>query len=81
MKVHDAFVGIVLLCVGASIAAYAQTLTPPRHLTYGPGFFPFLVGVGLTLVGAGITLRSVRTFRTQPLAVAPDWIGSLRKFI
>lgn len=81
MKAHDTIVGMVFLCAGTFVAAYAHGLTPPRHLTYGPGFFPFLVGVGLMLVGGGIALQGIRTFRTQPLAVAPDWIGSRRKFI
>jgi len=76
MKVHDAIVGLVFLCFGIFVVAYAQTLTPPRHLTYGPGFFPSLIGGGLILVGAGILVQGIRAWRLQPLGEAPEWLRS-----
>lgn len=76
MKVHDVVVGLVFVCFGIFVVAYSQTLSPPRHLTYGPGFFPSLIGGGLILVGAGIAAQGLRTLRLQPLAVSPDWLGS-----
>lgn len=76
MKLHDALVGAIVLVLGALVAGYARTLTPPRHLAYGPGFFPLLIGIGLMAVGAGITVGGLRSLRRQPVFVAPDWVHS-----
>ncbi len=78
MKVHDSIVGAVILVLGASVAIYARTLVPPRHLPYGPGFFPFLIGIALALVGAGMIVQGVRAGRGVALFTPPEWIASLK---
>ncbi|SJZ66063.1 tripartite tricarboxylate transporter TctB family protein [Consotaella salsifontis] len=81
MKIHDAIIGAIFLCIGIAVVIYARTLVPPRHLAYGPGFFPFLVGCGLALVGGGIVIQSWRGLRATPFLVAPDWLASRKAFL
>lgn len=76
MKLHDGAIGTIVACFGAFVAAHARTLNPPRHLDYGPGFFPLLIGIGLMGVGGLIVLNGVRGGRGQPLFVAPVWVRS-----
>ncbi len=76
MKVHDAIIGAAVLALGVSVSAYAHTLKPPRHLDYGPGFFPFLIGIGLCLVGSGLVFQGIRNGRNQALFVLPEWVHS-----
>lgn len=78
MKVHDVVVGGVVLGLGVFVAATGHSLTPPRHLAYGPGFFPMLIGIGLTAVGALILVRAVWALRGATLVTPPDWIRSGR---
>nr|WP_321526140.1 tripartite tricarboxylate transporter TctB family protein [uncultured Cohaesibacter sp.] len=76
MKVHDSIVGLVVAILGAAIALYSQSLVPPRHLNYGPGFFPLLIGIGLLLVGGGLMVQGYVTGRGRPLAQRPRWLAS-----
>ena len=78
MKVHDSFIGAFVFLLGAYVAVYANGLTPPRHLQYGPGFFPFLIGIGLAAVGVGIFINGVRNWHAQAPFVVPDWLSSGR---
>ncbi|WP_119309210.1 tripartite tricarboxylate transporter TctB family protein [Cohaesibacter haloalkalitolerans] len=76
MKVHDSIVGLVVAILGGAIALYSQSLVPPRHLNYGPGFFPLLIGIGLLLVGGGLMVQGYVTGRGQPLVQRPRWLAS-----
>lgn len=78
MKVHDLIVGTVFLGLGVFVAAYSQTLVAPRNLSYGPGFFPLIVGTGLALVGIAIALNGFRSPRATPIVVVSEWAGSPR---
>ncbi|NYZ13956.1 tripartite tricarboxylate transporter TctB family protein [Azospirillum sp. RWY-5-1] len=78
MKVNDVFVGLFFLAVGVFVTAYAWTLEPPRHLAYGPGFVPSLIGIGLMLVGGAIGLIGLRTVHADRLVSWPDWSASPR---
>lgn len=77
MKFNDLVVGLFFCVLGVGLVSYAATLTPPRHLQYGPGFFPGLIGGGLILVGGAMALLGMRTYRAVPLWVRPDWSYSL----
>lgn len=78
MKVHDVIVGGLVLGLGTWVAVTGHGLTPPRHLAYGPGFFPKLIGIGLMAVGALICLRAAWSLRGTALVTAPDWLQSGR---
>ncbi|NLH79334.1 MAG: tripartite tricarboxylate transporter TctB family protein [Phyllobacteriaceae bacterium] len=78
MKVHDVVVGGVVLGLGTYVAVTGHGLTPPRHLAYGPGFFPMLIGIGLMAVGALICVRAAWALRGAALVTAPDWLRSGR---
>lgn len=76
MKVHDIIIGMIFLALGIGVAVYSTTLVAPRNLNYGPGFFPFLVGCGMALVGLVIALQGLRSIRSTPVVVLPDWMRS-----
>lgn len=67
MKVHDIIVGGAIFGLGVFVAATGHGLRPPRHLAYGPGFFPVLIGVGLMAVGALIFVRAAWSLRGATL--------------
>ena len=73
MKVHDIIIGLVILARGLCVAVYSTTLVAPRNLNYGPGFFPLLVGCGMSLVGVVIALQGGRNLRSMPVVMLPDW--------
>lgn len=76
MRVHDVIVGGLILALGTYIAVTGHALAPPRHLAYGPGFFPMLIGIAMMVVGALIFVRAAWTLRGAALVVAPDWLRS-----
>lgn len=78
MKVHDIIVGGAIFGLGVFVATTGHSLTPPRHLAYGPGFFPMLIGIGLMAVGALICVRAAWSLRGSALISAPDWMRSGR---
>ncbi|MEI2415433.1 tripartite tricarboxylate transporter TctB family protein [Orrella sp. JC864] len=76
MKVHDLFVGLFFVALGALVCGYAGSLPAPRHVDYGPGLFPAIVGAGLTATGLAIALKSLATLRTAVWWVRPQWSRS-----
>jgi putative tricarboxylic transport membrane protein len=72
MKVNDIITGGAFALLGAFMLVYARELQPPRHLQYGAGFFPTLIGSGLMLVGAGIAWGGVRASAGGRMLQLPD---------
>ncbi len=73
MKISDAITGTVFALLGAFMMVYASGLAPPRHLQFGAGFFPSIIGAGLILVGGGIAWNGVRTLGSGRLVASPHW--------
>lgn len=78
MKVHDLFVGLCFAALGTFVCWYAASLPAPRHVDYGPGLFPSIVGAGLIATGLTIALKSLRHLRSQPWFERPEWSRSPR---
>lgn len=57
MKINDAANGVLALVFGAAIIALSGEFAELRHIDYGPGLFPTLVGAGLVAAGALLILR------------------------
>lgn len=54
MKFDDAVNGTLAVVCGLSMILLSRGMPAVRHIEYGPGFFPTLVGGGL--IGAGLIL-------------------------
>ena len=76
MKVHDLFVGLFFIALGAFACLYANSLPAPRHVEYGPGLFPAIVGFGLMATGVVIGLKSLRNLRETAWFERPNWTRS-----
>lgn len=53
----DSILGLCFALGGAAIFAHALTLTPLPGMTVGPGLFPAIVGAGMALMGAALTIQ------------------------
>ena len=60
MKFSDALSGLLTLVFGIGIAAYATTFPPMPGQPIGPAFFPIVIGTGMGLFGAGLTIGGLR---------------------
>lgn len=57
MRINDVANGILVLAFGAGIVGLSGEFAELRHIDYGPGLFPTLVGTGLVAAGALLILR------------------------
>jgi hypothetical protein len=63
---RDLIGGILLIIAGGFAAIYAQRYALGTMRNMGPGFFPTMLGIGLTLMGAIIATSSLRRSGTLP---------------
>jgi putative tricarboxylic transport membrane protein len=63
MKFDDAINGLLAIVLGLGMILLARGMPPVRHIEYGPGLFPTIVGFGL--IGAGIVLIVRRVIYKQ----------------
>ncbi|MDR6953242.1 putative tricarboxylic transport membrane protein [Ancylobacter sp. 3268] len=75
MKIHDSITGGIFALFGVFMLVYAAGLHGARHLAYGPGFFPSLIGGGLVLIGGAVAWNGLRAGRREPLAELPAVSG------
>lgn len=76
MKLHDTLLGLIFMALGGAMIALSFSFPAPRHLDFGPGVFPRLMGAGLALAGLGIALHGLWT--RGPLVRLPEWLSSGR---
>lgn len=76
MKLHDTLLGLMFFAVGGAVVGMSYFLPTPRHLDYGPGVFPRLMGSGLALSGLGIAAFGLR--EKAALIHLPDWANDPR---
>ena len=81
MRFDDAISGSFLVVLGVLLIALSSQFEPLRHIQYGPGFFPTLIGIGFVGCGSGLVVRRVMQKRPWRLAEFDQWVGSSRIFI
>jgi len=81
VKVDDTLSGLAAALFGAFLIVWSRGFEPVRHIAYGPGFFPALIGA--VLIGAGAVLIGRRLWRRfadgEPLRLVElgDWARSV----
>jgi len=63
---RDFWAGVMFLAVGAMFAGIALTYKLGTAARMGPGFFPFMLGALLALLGLGIVFTSLRDKNRGP---------------
>ncbi len=74
MKFDDAINGVIAIVFGCSMIVLSQNLPEVRHIDFGPGLFPTLVGCGL--VAAGGFLLGRRLFAAHGKVIGWASFGS-----
>ena len=81
MRFDDVIIGLVLMAFGLSMILVSADFEPLRHITYGPGFFPSLIGGGFVVCGGGLVVRRlVRGGKGQWVELGA-WRGSPRHIV
>ncbi|WP_108660200.1 tripartite tricarboxylate transporter TctB family protein [Acuticoccus kandeliae] len=76
MRLDDRVIGGVAALGGGAYAAVAFGLPTLPGQPYGPGFFPSIIGVAMTLAGVGLLVRGFRAAgRTSAMATAGAGAG------
>ena len=68
----DFFAGLMFMGVGAAFAWGATTYNVGTGARMGPGYFPLLLGILLTVIGAAVTFFSI-TVETQDGEKIGSW--------
>jgi putative tricarboxylic transport membrane protein len=76
MRFSDSLTGLVLLLLGVSTVALAQTFPPVLGQGIGPSLFPSLLGGGLAIAGAGLAAAGLR--QSGPWVVVDADLGRPR---
>ncbi len=82
MKFDDAILGVIISLFGAAIIYLSSGFDTLRHISYGPGFFPTIIGAGL--VFCGILLIGRRFLEGRPegkWVELGDWSRSARHIV
>ena len=81
MKLHEALLGGLICGLGLWMILYSGGLPKPRHLQYGPGLFPTLIGGGLMICGGIQAIFGIARWRNEPLIARPDWLRDRRLLV
>ena len=71
-SVKDVLAGLIFVAFGVAFALGAATYEIGTPLRMGPGFFPFVIGGALAVLGGLIALRTAEDAASEPLT-APPW--------
>lgn len=78
MTFNDAALGLIILIAGAAIVFVASGFPEMAGMTYGPEFFPTLIGAGFCLCGLSLLASGLLAHRRGdggPLIIWPSWFG------
>ena len=59
MKFDDSILGVIILIFGVTIIYLSSGFETLRHISYGPGFFPTIIGAGFVLCGSLLVGRRI----------------------
>jgi hypothetical protein len=78
LQKKDFYAGLLMMLLGVAVAFNSTTYRLGTLVHMGPGLFPFMLGIALTLVGAMIFVAGVRTPLADGDRILPDrmeWRG------
>ncbi|MGI9418757.1 MAG: tripartite tricarboxylate transporter TctB family protein [Geminicoccaceae bacterium] len=81
MTFSDAALGLIVLIAGVVIVFVANGFPEMAGMTYGPAFFPTLIGVGFGLCGLSLLISGVLAWRREDAGAwltLPGWLGDRR---
>ncbi len=82
MKFDDSVLGFVIALFGGAIIYHASEFHALRHISYGPGFFPTIIGSGFILCGVLLVGRRILAGGPrQPWVQLGDWSRSPRHIV
>jgi len=82
MKFNDAVLGLAILVFGAVIISFSSEFHALRHISYGPSFFPTIIGAGLVFCGVLLLGRRVLAGGLRgPWIELGDWSRSPRHIV
>ena len=59
MKFDDSVLGVIIFIFGVTIIYLSSGFETLRHISYGPGFFPTIIGAGFVLCGSLLVGRRI----------------------
>lgn len=81
MTFGDAALGLIVLIAGAAIVVTANGFPEMAGMTYGPAFFPSLIGIGFCLCGLSLLISGLLARRREagaPSLTLPAWFQDRR---
>ena len=82
MKFDDAVLGLAIMVFGAVIIYFSSEFHALRHISYGPGFFPTIIGAGLVFSGVLLLGRRILAGGLRgPWIELGDWSRSPRHVV
>lgn len=81
MRFDDVVIGLTLMAFGLGVILMSAGFEPLRHISYGPGFFPTLIGVGFVGCGGGLVVRRVARGGMGRWVELGEWSRSPRHIV
>jgi len=78
VKKRDFYAGGIMILLGAAVTLNSMSYNTGTLMHMGPGMFPFILGVTLTLVGVMILGTAVATPLSEDESILPEnkeWLG------
>ena len=82
MKLDDSVMGVIIFIFGVTIIYLSSGFETLRHISYGPGFFPKIIGAGFVLCGSLLVGRRILEGRPwEGWIELGDWSRSPRYIV
>lgn len=70
---QDFWAGIMFMAAGAFFSGFGATYNMGNAAKMGPGYFPFWLGILLTVLGAIVSIKSFSSKKAKDHVAAFDW--------